>query len=335
MQPRSNRFSVTVSATLIAVIGVAAVSSCAQTSRATASVPTVVPVIYSGQNYNDARGQGGKATGERPPADPLRYAYYGTPITTGVAGTELSMLTNTGYLAGYDFERHAPRWVAYRLFVGGPAGSNSDSKKAAENTVAHDVRLGAAPAAADPKHPERAPTTETYFGEKSGTIALPLAPRAAIAANYGADAGAQTLFNSALVAVPAVKGESAWAALSARESAWAELHKELWIVAGTIGADPAHPEALFKVYTTVQQGRTAVQAFIIPVGAVVGDRGRDQQGDELARYLVSAGEVERRTGLTFFNDYHDLYRDTEIMARLSVPVTPWSTTASEPAVSKR
>ena len=241
-------------------------------------------------------GVGGRPSGERAPGDALRYAYYGLPQVDALSEAP-TVLYNSSYAAGYDFGTKLPAWVAYRVFPGAATGAPD------RGTIAPtaDPRIAAAGVNAD-------------YGKNAPIMPWYLAPAGMLSSLYG-EAAAECRLSSSVVPVPTGTAMEAWDQLTALEPGYAQAYDEVWVVNGTIpgeqksSAGSTLPGAFFKIQTSIQRGRSAVQAFVVPVVTSAG-RGSSNQPLDLSTYLVSVQEIEERTGLRFYTDFHDVEGDT-------------------------
>ena len=94
---------------------------------------------------------------------------------------------------------------------------------------------------------------------------------------------------------------------------------EVWVLAGPVF--PAQPErlkrrvavptAFFMIILDESEGRLRGTAFLLP---------QDAAGADLAAYLTSIDEIERRTGLDFLSDLPD---QAEAALEARVAAQPW------------
>lgn len=278
--------------------------------------------------YSIATGVGGRPDTARGMGDPLRFAYYGLPLTDPLL-PQLTPLFNSGYVVGYDHERQSPRWAAYRLFSNeGAPDKQSHSDKAG---TTDDPRIAKADAPAQPDG-KPAPKQDDY-DRKSGVTRRQLVPAGPIAADYGDDAGAETRLSSG-IAPAAVEGDNAWNTLGGLETAYAQAYNELWVMTGPLfdgdkrlPSGTTIPSGFWKIHVTVQDGRTKAQAFIIPAQPVAQKQGAPM---DLANRMVSIADIEAKTGLTFFNDFHESDGDTLEVLKTVVSDGLWPTDPSQP-----
>jgi hypothetical protein len=248
-------------------------------------------------------GVGGRSAKERGTTDPLRYAFYGLPQRGALASPDL-VLYNDGYVVGYDVAHKLPAWACYRLFAGGkPSGKESKATSGA------DPRL---PAGSDPY-------SQVMSDKKARESAqfTALVPAAPLAACYGDAAGAQTLLSSDLV-----RGGDliAFNQLTGLEASYAQAYGEVWVACGPLVGENGAIGGLWKIQVTVQDGKTRAQAFALPLG---GDK--NAHSVDLALYLTTVTELEKRTGLRFFADFHDTWEDTRELIVTAHPEALWAT----------
>lgn len=248
-----------------------------------------------------------RPTGARPETDPLRFAYYGLPQSDPTAAP-LLVLFNDGYVVGYDNAHHRTVWVAYRLSaVPSPAPRHRyrPADPAMPAGIVADSRATA---------PE---LSKLAVGGKENGHGGPItwAPTGGIAESYGAAAGDQTRYGTDIIPQDIAPGDPWWAATSL-EPAYAKAYGEIWVMTGPVGEDANGPT--WKIQVTIQQGRTAVQAFIFP----------HQGAGDPASCLTTAAVISARTGLTFFSDFHDLDHDRRSLFAHRRFTTLWPTTAA-------
>ena len=209
-----------------------------------------------------------------------RYCYAGLPKTT--SNYPVIVLTNTGYLVGYDERRKDPIWVCYRLFRPDsfqapprPQGFTTDYRTTA-HANAHD-----------------------YTG--SGYDRGHMAPNYAIAVCYGPKAQLETFLMSNILPQRPALNRQIWERLEQTEiKEYAPRFKQIWIIDGPIfhnrnrlsGGEDV-PDACFKIIVREEGGQPSVLAFIMP---------QSVKGNESAKqYLSSIDEIEKETGLDFFS----------------------------------
>jgi DNA/RNA endonuclease G (NUC1) len=266
--------------------------------------------------YSVDSGTGGRSSQDRGTGDPLRYSFYGEPQTAPLAPQHL-VLWNDGYVLGYDVDGKSPVWACYRLFDSDKA-TGKEHKRRDRSGTSVDTRL---PATSDPA------ATLAKDKKAEGSVEYVLVPPSSIAACYGEGAGDEAYLSSAALTHPGRNGGSSvgpgWTQLADLEPAYAKAYGEVWVMCGPLGSGEKS-EGLWKIQVTVQDGHSRVQAFIVPANA---DR-KQRDSADLATRLVPVHEIEQRTGLTFFSDYHDVSDDdNRKLLETQVPAGLWPTTA--------
>jgi endonuclease G len=210
-----------------------------------------------------------------------RELYAGTPV-----GPEVQVLRNPGFLVGYSARHRQPLWVAYR----------AESLKG-RRPYKRDDRFEPDPRVTEP--------VQHWDYKGSGYTRGHLAPAYLIGRLYGRAAQSATFLMSNISPQKDRLNEMVWQRLEQAEAdTVAPGAVELWVVTGPVfGArralkkDIALPEAFYRVWLDVRDGRQAALAFIVP---------QEVCGTEpLSKYLTSVDEVERRTGLDFFHELAD------------------------------
>ncbi len=213
------------------------------------------------------------------------YAGDRTHVYGGLPHSDrnLTVLVNQGYLVGYDEQRRNPAWVAYRVF---PPQSFTPPQRPEEFQVDRRTRARV--------HPR------DY--SRSGYDRGHMAPNLAIALLYGPEAQQETFLMSNILPQSPELNRNVWKQLEARIIRnYAPRFQEVWVITGPIYRTPPRamssgvsiPEACFKILLDEHDEGLRTLSFIIP---------QDVHGDEdPARFLTSVREIERRTGLNFFN----------------------------------
>ncbi|MBA2481291.1 MAG: DNA/RNA non-specific endonuclease [Planctomycetes bacterium] len=306
---------------LIALAAAATVQwGCAESKR---------PVTQRIQNpqdewvYSIDTGVGGRPDTTRPLSDPLRSVYYGLPQGRPLDPMP-AVLFNNGYVVGYDVPAKTPLWACYRLFA-----SSANPTPAAKNAAfATDARTrGTAEAEAEADSKSKSGRVDDYAG-KGGYSRRLLAPTGLIGADYGEDAAHETLLSSNVLPVAAGRND-VWDQITGLEWAYAQAYDELWVICGplfsgdvkALPSGSAVPEGFWKIHITVRKGRSRIQSFIVPQPS----GNAQQQKADLADYLVSVGEIEEKTGLTFFPAIHDIDGDTAELRHIKVQDGIWPT----------
>ncbi len=247
-----------------------------------------------------------------PPAEGDRtHLFAGLPLTVdpqggaggaGVGDVAGRLLSNVGYLAGYSDALGAPLWVAYRMGDITPlpaAPERPDRFEVDRRTVA---RIG----------------PDAYTG--SGYDRGHLAPNYAIATRHGEVAQRETFLMSNIIPQRHGLNAGLWKQLEMRvATSYPARFGEVWVLAGPVfGASPerlagragqvtpAIPEACFMIVIDESDGRVRSLAFLFPQ--------EPPTGAELAEFLTTIDEIERRTGLDFLAELEDV-AETEVEAR--------------------
>lgn len=215
------------------------------------------------------------------------YCYAGMPKPFPSFRTTITVLTNTGYLAGYCESRKDPVWVCYRLFT-------VPSLKAPPRPSGFTVDMRT-----------RARVTQKDY-MSSGYDRGHMAPNYAIAVCYGSDAQLQTFLMSNILPQTPALNRRLWQRLERIEiSDYAQRFGQVWVIDGPVfGPESKHlnsgvavQTACFKIILTEEQGTPRLLAFIIP---------QDVKGDESpSTFLTTVAGIERETGLNFFSELPD------------------------------
>ena len=193
------------------------------------------------------------------------------------------VLTNIGYVVGYDEQRKDPAWVCYRLFAGtNLALPRTNLKFKVDTRTQAKVK----------------PTDYRGSGYDRGHMA----PNAAIAVCYGTNAQLETFKMSNIIPQKTNLNQRVWERLESNERDYARQFTQVWVIAGPIfGAQPETlpsgvqvPEKCFKMIVLETNDQPKVLAFIIP---------QDVAGTEQpAQFLTNAAAIEEKTGLDFFSE---------------------------------
>ena len=213
-----------------------------------------------------------------------RYYYGGMPKPRPVFPSEITVLTNTGYVVGYCEARMDPAWVCYRLSEVASFHATPRPKGFVVDLRTH-ARV----------------TTRDYAN--SGYDRGHMAPNYAIALCYGAQAQQETFLMSNIIPQRPNLNRRVWEQLEQAEvKNYAQRFKQLWVIAGPVFRGDAKrleggvllPDACFKILIVEVNQRPHMLAFIMP---------QSVSGAELPQqFLTSVAEIENRTGLTFFPD---------------------------------
>jgi DNA/RNA endonuclease G (NUC1) len=315
MRRTRSAVAIPLTAAVIAILGGCDQGRQETTYQRHAATPQVDDSVYSVDT-----GVGGRSAQDRGTGDPLRYCFYGLPQTGPLAPADL-VLWNDGYVLGYDVDGKTPVWACYRLF--NPENAAHDKKRRERDSGSADSRL---PASSDPV------AALSKDKKADGMVEHLLVPASPLAACYGDAAGDQAYLSSAGLAHPGRNAASAagpgWMQIADLEPAYAKAYGEVWVMCGPIGSGDKI-EGLWKIQVTVQDGRTHAQAFIVP--ATAPDK-RERENPDLAARLVPVAEIEQRTGLSFFADYHDVNdNDNRRLLETVVPEGLWPTSVAPAA----
>ncbi len=210
-----------------------------------------------------------------------KYCYAGEPVSR----VPLLVLTNIGYVIGYDKVRRSPVWVGYRLF-----STNNPNW---------------------PKRPDRGFPTDKktkafYKGYGTNYNRGHCAPSRAIGFCYGVKAQLETFQPENILPERPLLNQRVWEKLEAMElTNYARQCKEIWVTTGpvfdespkTMPNGAVIPKSIYKIIADEEDGRVRVLAFIIP---------QTVQGREYpAQFLTSVDEVEKETGLDFMSELPD------------------------------
>ena len=210
------------------------------------------------------------------------YYYAGMPVSTNYLHPFL-VLTNIGYVAGYDDQRKNPAWVCYRLFVG----------------TNHALPRTNLKFKVDPRTQAMVKQTD-YRG--SGYDRGHMAPNAAIAICYGTNAQLETFLMSNIIPQKPKLNQQVWERLESDVVRYARKFTQVWVIDGPIFGVQTNtfqsgvqvPGKCFKMIVMETNGQPQVLAFIIP---------QDVAGSEqLAQFLTNVNTVETQTGLDFFSE---------------------------------
>ena len=245
-----------------------------------------------------------------PAAGDRAHLYAGPPRVGGGGDIVPRLLTNRAYLVGYSDALGNPLWAAYRVADVNPLPAPAERPERFE---------------VDPRTVARVEPA-AYSG--SGYDRGHLAPNYAIATRHG-EAGQRETFLMSNV-MPQRHGLNAgtWKQLETRiATSWPARFGEVWVLAGPVfGARPkrlpapegregrgapAIPEACYMIVADESDGRVRALAFILPQ--------EPPAGAALESFLTTIDEVERRTGLDFFDELADA-AENDLEARTAVRV---------------
>lgn len=206
----------------------------------------------------------------------------GAPVARHVAvAPDIHVLTNPGFVVGFDRERGRAAWVAYRV------------------TPVADFSYMRRPQFRPDRRVNHAASRQVYWGPKFDRGHL--APNYAMAQLYGRDAQRAAFYFSNITPQTPRLNQLAWQRLEEIEiDDMAPRLDELWVTVGPIYAskDSKVPVAFYRIWQDrTPSGQWRFMAFRVP---------QDVRGDErLSRFLVSVDAIEQATGLDFFSGLAD------------------------------
>lgn len=233
--------------------------------------------------YRDAA-TGRIATGDK------SLLYGGVPLDRSAdANGALRILKNRGYVVGYSDARGNPAWVAYRVadLENIPATPPRPEKFEVDRRTTARV----------------SPDAYTNSGYDRGH----LAPNYAIAIHYGADAQAETFLMSNITPQLHALNAGLWKELEMKiATSYPARYAEVWAIVGPVfGANPPRlpggvlvPEAFFAILVDEHEGKLRTFALLIPQDAA--------PSNDVARFLTTIDEIERRTQLDFLPELDDV-----------------------------
>jgi len=216
-----------------------------------------------------------------------KFYYAGMPRTTASYPHHILVLTNIGYVVGYDEDRKDPVWTCFRLFkvnnlkppkrTGNFKTDNRTQSRVSSSVYAH-----------------------------SGYDMGHNAPDKAISLCYGAEAVSETyLLSNVLPETPGLN-RHAWMLLEKKEiEQYAQRFEETWTITGpifdakpkTLSGGVQIPRALYRIIVDEENGKPRALAFIIPQNV--------ESTASAGAYLTSVREIERETGLDFMSELPD------------------------------
>jgi len=230
------------------------------------------------------------------------YCYGGMPRPAAAVHDPILVLTNSGYLVGYNERRKDPVWVSYRLFkvdrLQPPSGLQKfkvDSRT--ESKISSDEYIG------------------------SGYDRGHCAPHFAISACYGKKAWVETFLMSNILPRRLRLNQGVWENLESTEiRAYAQRFSMIWVTtgpvfgkeAGILKSGVAVPEACYKIIVREENGAPMVMAFLMP---------QDATGSEPPeKFMTSVKAIEQATGLDLFSD---LSKDVQDKLKTSKASAMW------------
>ncbi len=225
------------------------------------------------------------ATGQVAAGDKT-IVYGGAPTLSGNMGAgTLRVLTNRGYVVGYSDAWGDPAWVAYHVRDLGKLSSPPPRPDKFEVDRRTAARV----------------SPEDYSG--SGYDRGHLAPNYAIATRFGEAAQQETFLMSNITPQLHSLNAGLWKELEMKiATSYPARYGEVWVFAGPIFGEHVKklhgavlvPEAFFMIVVDEQEGKLRTLALVIPQDA--------PPSGELASYLTSVAEIQRRTHLDFFRE---------------------------------
>ncbi len=213
----------------------------------------------------------------------------GDPKPSRVVGP-YQVLTNLGYVSGYDDGIQDPLWVETRFF----SVSNPESEKRPP-TFTPDDRVPAED------------RIETSDYARSGYDRGHMAPNWGVSICYGRDGQMQTFFLTNVIPQTHDLNAGLWETLEKIISNdYAERFGAVWVISGPIFSGPATylhdgkirvPDGCYKIVARQDStGHVTALAFEMPQL-----RTMQRQQSLLPQYLVSISKIEQDTGITFFS----------------------------------
>jgi endonuclease G len=219
------------------------------------------------------------------------FAFAGLPRSVAYPYPIL-ILTNMGYISGYDSVRKNPAWVTYHEFrVVNPPHLPRPSKFLPDPRTGGVVR----------------PEDYTNSGYDRGHMA----PNYGIAICYGASAQNETFLMSNIIPQKPGLNRQLWRLLEETEvRKYAVEFESIWVVTG-----PAYdasgmrlkngtfvPAACFKIMLDEVNGQPRMLAFLVPQ-TVTGH-------EPASQFLTSVAYIQQVTGLDFFWELEDTLENT-------------------------
>ncbi len=228
-----------------------------------------------------------------PPAPGDRtHLYAGVPVPAAAPAQVTRVLTNTGYVVGYDDHVGVPRWAAYRIADISPLPTPAERPDRFEVDRRTVARID----------------SDAYTG--TGYDRGHLAPNYAIATRYGEPAQRETFLMSNIMPQKHSLNAGLWKQLELQiATAYPARFGEVWVLCGPVLGDPparlagsgragpAIPGWCYMILVDESDGRVRTQAFLFP--AEPADHAR------LADFLTTIDEIEQRTGLDFLTALPD------------------------------
>jgi endonuclease G len=213
-----------------------------------------------------------------------RYTFAGVPI----GARPVKLLSNGGYMVGYDETMRNPAWVAYHLERGEGAATSERPE-----TFDVDRRTRA--------------RVDHYDYSNSGYDRGHMAPNYAIDAVFGEREQKETFLMSNIVPQRPELNQGPWKEFEqVVANRYLKDYQELWVITGPIYREPiqhlscgvAIPAAFYKIVVDVVEP-TGVRALALVLEQDVAD------SSKMSRHLVTIDEVEVATGLDFLSLLED------------------------------
>ena len=225
------------------------------------------------------------------------FVYGGAPtLSSSHGGGPLRVLTNRGYVVGYNEGLSSPAWVAYHLRDVGTLPTpkpRPDKFEVDRRTIARVA-------------------SEDY--SNSGYDRGHLAPNYGIATRFGDEAQRETFLMSNITPQLHALNAGVWKELEMKiATSYPARYGEVWVFAGPVFTSHSRhlrhgvrvPDEFFMILVDEQDGKLRTLAFLIPQTAPV--------GSNPGGYLTSVDEIQKRTGLDFFAELDETSeRDVEL-----------------------
>ena len=221
------------------------------------------------------------------------FGFGGEPECAAVS----IVLTNQAYRVGYDAERLAPLWVAYRLD--------------AESLFPLTKRPSSF------KKDPRIPTMSARALYRTGYDRGHMAPNYGITTRYGKEAQRETFYMSNIIAQRPALNRGIWRRLEGLiANRYAPQEDAIWVYTGPIYGEGAKqletgawlPSACYKIVIDKRGAAWRVMAFMMEQEIPPYTRVRSR--------MVSVDEIEERTGVDFFPQVLDEAFEGEVASRL-------------------
>ncbi len=225
---------------------------------------------------------------KRPPT----HFYASLPVSST---RTITVLTNEGYISGFDMKRKATAWVVFRLFKVGEVGERTESGRR-KSSFSRDPRLGNIL----PANP---------FA-KTGYDHGHLAPNNGIGTRYGQNAQDETFLISNIAPQKPELNQKTMRFLEALQAnEHANAFDEIWVKVGPVyDQNPTYlangveiPDAFFNIESDEDGDKIRVLPFLI------GQNTKSTR--DFAQFLTSVEEIERLTELDFESALPDIIEE--------------------------